>query len=919
MPENLMLTDGQDQTRLIERISWIGSALGALSIGFYLLLYFQIGAWQILADAGFVALAILCLIPVRQLGRRGKSEAAGYWMLLAVFLAYGGGELVWSGGTLYNASGGLLLILLIATVIRPKKWGAWVAAGVAYLAFVLLAGQIGPLPRYDIAQSSVLRVHLPTITIFLVLLTLWQVIRVFQIGNIRTRMLITFVLIVLVPAIVIIAGSIVGGLTSGQQRVLAQLESITSLKESEINTWLENLQFDLILAMTGDDVTQRAIVLLQDRDPSLYPIGYDVLQTRFQQVIQEPGRFDELFLMDLDGNVLVSTDNVQEGKIYADEAFFQQGLLTPNIQPPFYYLALDQTVVVAARPVLNNQGDVIGVLAGRANLAELDRIMAERVGLGATGETYIVDANHALLTRNRFGEKDIFVRTLGASEAIERQSSGSGTYDNYREVPVVGSYRWVPGLQVALIAEQEQAEAFRSVYTMLAIVTGIAFLSVLLAVGVSLLVTRGITTPIVDLATSASRVAAGDLAQSVQFEREDEIGTLAGAFNSMTAQLRDLVGGLEQRVADRTQELEQRSAYLEAAAAVGRAAASILDTNTLMNQAVELICHQFDLYYVGLFLVNEAGDYAELRACAGQTGQQLPALGLRLAVGPGSMIGWSIANQQVRVALEAEKDAERLVQPELPDTRSEAALPLISRGQALGALSVQHTQPGFFDQETVVVLQTMADQVAVALANARLFAEREAALEATQRVYGEMSREAWTDMLRERPHLGFRSDERGIGPAGDAWRSEMIQAVQTGQTVQGNGDDEKDRQSLAVPIRIRGQVVGVLDTYKPAEAGGWSREEVALLEAVAGQLDTALESARLFQDTQRRAAREQAIRQITDQMRRAVDVETILQITVAELAKAMGAPRAYVRLGTELGTQAQPVAHPEDKKPETDA
>jgi GAF domain-containing protein len=115
----------------------------------------------------------------------------------------------------------------------------------------------------------------------------------------------------------------------------------------------------------------------------------------------------------------------------------------------------------------------------------------------------------------------------------------------------------------------------------------------------------------------------------------------------------------------------------------------------------------------------------------------------------------------------------------------------------------------------------------------------------------------------------------------------------------GDSDDGSGQYVLSVPIQVRGQVIGVLDTFKPLEAGEWTPEEVALLERIAEELDPALEGARLYQDTQRRAAREQTLRQVTERMRQAVDVEAVLQNTVIELARAMGAPRAYVRLGTE--------------------
>jgi GAF domain-containing protein len=216
----------------------------------------------------------------------------------------------------------------------------------------------------------------------------------------------------------------------------------------------------------------------------------------------------------------------------------------------------------------------------------------------------------------------------------------------------------------------------------------------------------------------------------------------------------------------------------------------------------------------------------------------------------------------------------------------------------LGALTVQHTEAGAFDSETIIVLQTMADQVAVALHNAYLFEDRQQVLTAIQRAYGQISREAWQEILRSQANMGFRSDGQGLAPVRDVWLPEMEQAVQTGQTVRHNGSNG-DRQPLAIPITVRGQVIGVLDTYKPQATGQWAEEEVLLLEAIADQMGEALESARLYQETQRRASHEEAIRQITERMRSNVDVESLLQNTVAELAKALGAPRAYVRLGTE--------------------
>lgn len=371
---------------------------------------------------------------------------------------------------------------------------------------------------------------------------------------------------------------------------------------------------------------------------------------------------------------------------------------------------------------------------------------------------------------------------------------------------------------------------------------------------------------------------------------------------------------LEQRVADRTRDLERRSAQLQAAAEVSRAATSILDIEHLFWQLVELIQAQFELYHVSIFLLDETGEWAVYRAGAGEGGRALLNEGFRLKVGSASMIGWCTANAQARVAQDvaaATGTARIRVEHELvPETSSEAALPLIARGQVIGALSVQSDRPGAFDPDTVAALQTIADQVAVAVDNARLFAETQEALETMGRAYGEATQRAWGQMLGTRADWGYAFAHHAIAPVDTAWQSEMLQAVRSGQTVLGEPghpeprEGEKEREgssggsTVAIPLKVREQVIGALGFAKDA-GQTWSPAESALLERLVQQMGSALESAQFFQETQRRAAREQAIRQVTERMRSAVNVEAILQNTATELARALGAPRAYVRLGTE--------------------
>jgi len=901
MPEERMANSSNQRTLLVRRAILLGIVLSIVGVIIYALIYAQTGLQGILIDGGGLVLGLVFLTIAHWAVRRGRLDVAGYWLVVTLLVTYTASELVWTGQTLYNVIGGILLIVLIGSLVLRRKWAAWLIAVGVYLILVFLVNQFQPLPRHDvIAESRVLYFTDLGLTVLLVLVGFWLIFRALYGGTIRARLLVAFVVVLFVPAGTILPAQVIAGFQAGRQRAIDQLESVATLKEVAIETWLATLQIDLAAVLAEERAFQHTLgLLVESPDPELQRDAYNALQRRFLQTVEQTQRFEELLLINPRGQVVLSTDSEQEGRSYFGFTFFQRGLEGPQ---PHITWEWGQWWLDSVRPVLDEQGQILGVLAGRTSLTTLNDIMLERTGLGDTGETFLVSAERAVLTGLR-ADTMPYVPADGIYTMVtQERNNGSGVYDSYHGVPVVGVYHWLPELRVVLLAEQEQYEAFSAIYTMLGINVGVALVAVLIAIVASLFIARNIASPLADLSETAKQIASGDLEHVVQMDREDEIGVLAQQFNSMTAQLRELVGSLEQRVSERTRELERRSAFLQASAEVGRAASSILDSDQLIQRVVELIRERFDLYYVGLFLVDETREWAVLRAGTGEAGRAMLARGHRLRVGEG-MVGWSVAHAQARIALEAEEDTVRKVAPELPETRSEAALPLRSRGRVLGALTIQDDQAGAFDEDTIAVLQTMADQVAVALDNARLFTESQEALEASRRAYGELSREAWAKLLRAQPDLGYRSREEDVSRSGGVWRSDVERAPQMGETVQGEETDDEGKLPLAVPIKVRDDVIGMLDTYKLAGAGGWTAEEVDLLETLAGRLGEALESARLYQDTQRRAARERLTREIVDKIRRATSVEDMVRTAVDELFSTLGTSRAFVRLGTILPTQ----------------
>jgi nitrate/nitrite-specific signal transduction histidine kinase len=437
-------------------------------------------------------------------------------------------------------------------------------------------------------------------------------------------------------------------------------------------------------------------------------------------------------------------------------------------------------------------------------------------------------------------------------------------------------------------------DSYRRTVATITIVFGIGIATAILFVALILylLLRRLVIAPVDELVTVTHSVVRGDLGQRVSIHTTDELGQLGTAFNSMTEQIRNILGELEQRVADRTKTLEQRTAYLEASAEVSRAAATILVPELLIQEAVNLIKEQFDLYYVGLFLVDDLNEWCMLQAGTGDEGRSMLEKGHRIKIGEG-MIGWCVVNSQARIALDSGLDAVRFDNPDTPKTRSEGALPLRSREKVLGAITVQSDKPSAFDENSITVLQTMADQIALALDNAELLAQAEKALEAERRAFGELSRKEWLKLLEGAEMGVIASGTSNIQTPTDGWTPKMQETAFSGQITQQSDD------TIHIPIILRGQTLGVVRLRKQQSDSKWSDDEISLMGTLVDQLETALEAARLYSDTQIQAERERLTHEVTDKLHRSHDMDTLMQTFLQEISTALGASSAFVQISTE--------------------
>ncbi|MEA3339148.1 MAG: GAF domain-containing protein, partial [Chloroflexota bacterium] len=732
-----------------------------------------------------------------------------------------------------------------------------------------------------------------------------------------TRLLIAFVSLVLLTAVVTGISSTATSFQSGRTQVIAQLESVATLKEAEINTWLDSLRAELNAVLAGADAMQRAKVLLLEEspDPEGYQDAYGKLGGRLRQSVELAELYEELFLMDTRGQVIISTDTAQESKIHTAKTYFQRGLQAPYVQAPFYSPSLGHTSIIVARPVTDEQGQVLGVLAGRASMDKLSAVMNERAGLGETGETYLVGANKSLLTQLRFAETGInYARTEGINAAVDYHVNGSGLYDDYRGAPIVGAYRWLPELEVALLAEQNQSEAFRATYVTMGINLGVAILAVVIAAVVSVRVTRNIANPLADLTAMATQFTAGDLTARARAtsSRDDEIGALATAFNAMAARVGELLTGLE----DRGQELQARTREIEASQRVTFAASERTSPDRLLNLVVNLIRDQFHLYHAQVYIVEppftsplpggtEGGRAAVLRQSTGYAGRRLLQRKHHIPLDQPALVTRAIHTGEPVLVADVNQTQDWLPNPLLPDTQSELAVPLKVGDDVIGVLDAQSREAGRFTKETVTLFQTMADQVAFLFENSDLLA-RVTEQTQTLTVFTSQLRSA-ADIARQmggtldperllqqavdliRSHFGFYhvhiytldeaagrlTVQAGSGAVGrvlrerghsiplNAKRSLVARAARDRETLLvEDTSTESDflpnpllpqtRSSMSAPLVAGDRVLGVLN-IQDDQPGRFTETELDTFSSLAGQIAIALQNAAYFEEIQQTA------------------------------------------------------------------
>lgn len=349
---------------------------------------------------------------------------------------------------------------------------------------------------------------------------------------------------------------------------------------------------------------------------------------------------------------------------------------------------------------------------------------------------------------------------------------------------------------------------------------------------------------------------------------------------------------LAQEVEERTQELQRQALQLQTTAEFAKLAAETPDPGELMRRAVELIQEHFDFYHASVFTLDETGTWAELAASTGELGQRMLARGHRLGVGSASIIGWVTANRLPRVANDVEADPFHFRNPLLPETKSELAIPLIVGQSLLGALDVQSTRRDAFGEATVRTLEVIGSELALAIESAQTQYSVLHELDRLERAYQGEARSAWERLARTgistHVQIGPSGEER---PSGDEPFEAVDQAAARGETLLAD-----DGREIAVPVVVRGDVIATIGAKKPTYGDAWTEEEIALLQAVAGQAGVSLEAARQRAEERRRVAELEVLNRISQAVSQMLRLDSLYRVVHSQINQVFGECDMYFAL-----------------------
>ncbi len=754
--------------------------------------------------------------------------------------------------------------------------------------------------------------------------------------SLQTRLVLFMLFISLVPLVLISIRDILQTQEALTASAEASLKSSAEQTANSLDTFIQTTLESIAIESKISDFTEFLMLRPEQR-----PVSKEIV--RAQDLLKKLSTKDteniiSYALVDVNGQVILDSSDAHAAvQIEADQSYFPQVRFSDKpILTEVVYDNFGATTITFANRVLGQNGEFIGVLRIKYKSNVLQTIVLESAKTTTNSLVLLLDPEYIRLAdsknpsliqksiapltpvdyllaveNKRFLDLPLKDQTTNFPEfedALDNADSQS-----FFRVDITPNIPGDDTIAVAVMKTRPWSVAYsQPTSVFLADVQQQTQTNTILVIGITIIVaiiatvvTRTLTNPILALTKVANSISQGDFGARANIGYPDEIGTLATAFNSMTTQLQSTLVGLEQRIDERTSELTKNKLELETIADVAREIAIIRDLDTLLNVSANLIQERLRYYHVGIFLVDERGEFAYLRAASSTAAEEMLAINYKLRVGKTGLVGNVTSTGQAYIALDVGSDAVHFENPFLPDTRSEITLPLRSRSITIGALDIQANVSNAFNQQDIQTLQILADQLAAAIENAQLVQQVEGTLTELTKSNRFQTQKTWQSTINEKNAPTYEYNGLQVNPVPQNLAPELLEKLTGGSPIvvksekdQISTGSKKSLSTLLVPLMVLNQVIGVIGMEQEDPSHTWSDEEIAVAQAAANRAALTLENARLLEESQKRASKERTILEATARIGSAINIENILQATTEELERVLGDPEIVLQFNS---------------------
>ncbi len=562
--------------------------------------------------------------------------------------------------------------------------------------------------------------------------------------SLRRSLLQTLMVFTFIPLTLISGAAYFRSRTLLHDQVVSQMQTQITTQLSQVDLAIKTKEIRLDRLVRSQSFASNFEMALHANSQST---DFQTLRATFSNEIHsltpETGKttFNQFFLMRPDGTIQISSKPEWEGISLKETSFYQtihdgdhQSFALYDMAP----LYPNQFVLITISQYKTQTGSQLGTLVGISESQSLQEILQALITVTPSASAYFVTPSQTFIGTDPYTSQLTVFKPSNSQNASlataitemmgKEQAPRSLEFTLSDRSPVLAQVKWLSSINVGVVLEIHQDTIYGQLNSLIPFTTAI-FLISLLAMGVVIWFgTNQVFKPLISLAEITRRYSEGDFSQRAEARRNDEIGLLAQSFNQMAEELTGLYRSLEQKVDERTRQIRT-------AAEVAQQITSSPNLDELLNRTTQLIVEQFDFYHAGIFMLDRGGRYALLRAAYSPAAKAMLERAYRLEVGSASVIGWVSANNQPRITSDVEEDSIHLKNELLPETRSEAGVPISISGLVLGVLDVQSTHPNSFGPDTMVMLQTLASQIAVAIQNIGLVESAQINFQEPERLY----------------------------------------------------------------------------------------------------------------------------------------------------------------------------------------